>query len=494
MDVSRLRPFARRAIRSVRRTVPPNAALSSPQATTTMQHTTHHPPSAVANATMGTSSNRRSAYVPTTRLPWCCTATIGGDRNGHQVRIEQPSSFLDMSQWMKGIEQSEGRELDAVGTGVYDAWRCDRVLTTTMMKPLEGEPNSSRARPGTRNHPSRRARWNQWGADFHLDRLSNSYREAARLYGESGPAPLFTVTGGVDQSSIDRARLESRRIIDEMLREADDRLSRLSDGDDWPAQLKAETTNESIMLFQLVRVTLLWSTLKAATTQQTLSSPSQTIVVRGHACYTGPIQDLFEPHPPITVSIASHSPMEASSGAPSRANQNPHLKVAKWTRVRQKIARPPGVVEVLLTRRREDVDGYRRVEILEGLSSNVFVVYNNGAIRTATDGVLHGYVRELVLECLEVCGLTFDPEPIWLAEEPDNDGSQRWSEVFITSSSRLIHPVSTVLVPEGQADNEDGTSTSYHEYWKAGASTQTPQKWRCLLDAILRKGGYIPGM
>jgi Amino-transferase class IV len=452
-------------------------------------------PSAVLTTTTATSS-----MSPTTRLPWCCTARIVGDGN-EEVRIEQPSSFLEMSEWMEGIEQSEGREMDAVGAGVYDTWRCDRVLTNTTTSP-EGAAELSRDHQAS-SRPSHQTRWNQWGADFHLDRLSNSYMDAVRIYGESGAEPQSTASHlGIDQPSIDRALSVSRRIVHELLQEADDQLSRLPNEDNWPALLlKQERTTEAFVLFQLVRVTLLWSTLKSAKTEEKFpsSSPSQSIVVRGHACYTGPIQNLFQPHPPVTVSVAISvpSPLPASraqstgdpSGTPNRVNQNPHLKVAKWTRVRQQIARPPGVAEVLLTRRQNGTHS-DRIQILEGLSSNVFIVYGNGTIRTATDGVLHGFVRQLVLDCLDECDLTFDPEPIWLEEEPN--GPPRWSEIFITSSSRLIYPVSTVLIPEHQTISEGNTTASYFEYWKSSKSLRSPQKWQCLLDAILRKGGYTP--
>ena len=94
---------------------------------------------------------------------------------------------------------------------------------------------------------------------------------------------------------------------------------------------------------------------------------------------------------------------------------------------------PPGVSEVLLTRRpipdrcRDDggkgVDGdvhggeipyddddverrerdrvFRNTKILEGLTSNFFVIYRDGTVRTARRGVLGGYVRHLVLGCAD---------------------------------------------------------------------------------------------
>jgi hypothetical protein len=129
---------------------------------------------------------------------------------------------------------------------------------------------------------------------------------------------------------------------------------------------------------------------------------------------------------------------------PSRYH-NPHNKVASWTRIRKTLEaperyKPPGVSD----------DSNNNInntdlEVLEGLSSNVFIIYKDGTIRTAVDGVLHGYVRQLVLDCAvgcgSSCGLILDVnQPIRLQEVHE------WKEAFITSSSRLLYPISKIMI------------------------------------------------
>jgi hypothetical protein len=128
---------------------------------------------------------------------------------------------------------------------------------------------------------------------------------------------------------------------------------------------------------------------------------------------------------------------------PTRVS-DPQYKVASWTRLRKKMESPetympPGVSEVLMVRP-SPING--DLEVLEGLSSNLFVVYKDGTIRTAQDGVLYGYVRHLVLECAETCCLRLDPQPIVLHDAT----AGLWQEAFITSSSRLIYPISKILI------------------------------------------------
>lgn len=141
-----------------------------------------------------------------------------------------------------------------------------------------------------------------------------------------------------------------------------------------------------------------------------------------------------------------------------------------------------GVSEVLMVRPSQM---HGDVDVLEGLSSNVFVVYKDGTIRTAQDGVLNGYVRHLVLECVETCGLKLDPRPILLHEATEG----LWQGAFITSSTRLIFPIARILMHG--ADQKE-----FHEFWRDPGLTEcnycsvTKPKWRQLLDEILRRGGY----
>jgi len=88
--------------------------------------------------------------------------------------------------------------------------------------------------------------------------------------------------------------------------------------------------------------------------------------------------------------------------------------------------------------------------LCEGTGSNIFLVKNNQIITPSeVSGLLRGITRDLVIEQAIVAGLTVierDIEPIELWDA---------DEVFITSSTRDIHPVSEVakLDIEGNVSN-----------------------------------------
>jgi hypothetical protein len=167
---------------------------------------------------------------------------------------------------------------------------------------------------------------------------------------------------------------------------------------------------------------------------------------------------------------------------PTRHDGNPQSKVASWCRQRKLMEdpttfKPPGTIEVLMVRQCNDVpkqgQPLPRLEILEGLSSNFFVIDKNGSLRTATDGILHGYVRHLVMECTSsnsCCSssssttlrIPFDPRPIFL------DNVDEWAEAFITSSSRLIIPITKILLPiqqpkDNYQSNNKNNNKTHHD-------------------------------
>jgi branched-chain amino acid aminotransferase len=87
---------------------------------------------------------------------------------------------------------------------------------------------------------------------------------------------------------------------------------------------------------------------------------------------------------------------------------------------------PKGVNEALLT----DASGL----ILEGLSSNFFSI-RQGVLSTASEGVLEGITREIVLRCAQQMGIEVDFSGIHINELISCD------ECFITSTSRGVLPV-----------------------------------------------------
>lgn len=105
--------------------------------------------------------------------------------------------------------------------------------------------------------------------------------------------------------------------------------------------------------------------------------------------------------------------------------ENPTIKtttfIASADKIRQKM--PPGIHEVIMV----GEDG----RLLEGLSSNFFAILGR-ELWTASEGILPGITRSLVLEEAAAEGLTIRLEGLPLAAVPSID------EAFITSSSRAV--------------------------------------------------------
>jgi hypothetical protein len=269
----------------------------------------------------------------------------------------------------------------------------------------------------------------------------------------------------------------------------------------------------------VIRVTLLWSpSFAAAGASSTPSSEGEEeeaaagstttnsgILVRGHACCVSadPVP-VHRPLSPIQCTIAAaadplrHHRLAVDDTVPAR--HDPEHKVASWTRLRKEMEgpdkyKPPGVSEVLMVRQSSPSHHrQQQLELLEGLTSNVFVVTKDDVLRTAGTGVLPGYVRHLVLDCAEAChGLRVDDSTPILLSDVDE-----WKEAFITSSSRLICPISRILVRSD--DDDDGED--FAEFWRDPVLCDDPTwqttihqreskpVWLDLLEEILRRHGY----
>ena len=298
--------------------------------------------------------------------------------------------------------------------GAYDTLRCDWVVDNK--------------------------EWNIWGQEYHLERLQQSYLSLANT----------------EPRVLERAVHESNFLIRSVLREASDVFNRDMDQRCW-----------SEVYIEMVKFTWLWTPT---------DDPNQ-IDVRVHAVSDGKPKQINKPAYYIQVSIgadASRETVQVDSSLPSRV-ENPNVKVSSWARLRGKISnpyQPPEAAEVLMVRQSEEGD----LQVLEGLSSNVFVLYKDGTLRTASDGVLHGYVRHLVLEAANDLGIPTSHKPILLHE------SDEWKEAFITSSSRLVFPIESVLIHNSDTGGWDTR-------WKADTQAENPT-WQKLLNAVLLKGGY----
>jgi len=339
-------------------------------------------------------------------------AVVEADNDPGSRGTAQPS--LDLTQasdWMQFIEQQQQQEHHTIqegGAGAYDTLRCDLLLQDTTTK------------------------WNVWGQAFHLDRLEKSYQS------------LHHVTNGTEttadddlmcklQSSIARARDVSEKMLQALLEEAS--RAEVLNIDSKKDNINNASDHDGPVI-QLVRLTWLWSAPPVE------KNDDESIEVRGHAvCSARPVK-VFQAVKPIICTIAADHHNHSSSNnndnknnvdscdndsditvdesLPSRLD-HPQSKVASWTRLRKKLEtpeayKPAGVSEVLLVRPGDDRGG--ALELLEGLSSNLFVLYKDGTLRTPTEGVLHGYVRHLVLDCASACAVKVSDEPI-LVEDVD---------------------------------------------------------------------------
>ena len=409
---------------------------------------------------------------------------------------EQRFDMTQISDWMEVIEQDENRSNDEGGAGAYDSFRCDLLLNTT----------TSVSTTASASSPTATTRQHVWGEDYHLRRLQASYRSLCSKPGSSTTSSSNSSNNSRDiqlDSMIEVAKKESKVIIDRLLSVAATAPS-LTD----VSKISPRNQNDTDVRIQLLRLSILWSPPK--------DESSSKIIVRGHVCCSGKPVPIHSSPEPIVVSIAVHkthhhhhhrddhdhsdntardkitphsnnnssnhntnvqvvssvvpvankrqmspSPtIDLDVSLPSRFDDNPHSKIASWCRERKKMEdphtyKPNDASEVLMVRPRRDSEGRTRMELLEGLSSNLFVVYNDGSLRTATDGVLHGYVRHLVLECCAKSRIQIDTRPIYL------DEVHEWKEVFITSSSRLVFPISKILIPVDD-DDDQGSNNNNH--------------------------------
>jgi len=82
--------------------------------------------------------------------------------------------------------------------------------------------------------------------------------------------------------------------------------------------------------------------------------------------------------------------------------------------------------------------------ILEGASSNFFVLLSDGKIETADAGILSGSMRKLVLGVADKNGIPVS------YKAPRFDESDRWQAAFLTSTSRLVLPIDEIVGVSGK--------------------------------------------
>lgn len=404
-------------------------------------------------------------------------------------------------EWMEYVEATEGRS----GMGGYTVVRCDLNVPP--------QPGAGAA-VSCKDEVSSKTRWKVWGENFHLDRLSSSHRLLVQRRGgvQDGDKVL-------NERIVKMAINESKAIMKTLLAEAEAFL--LADQHMNPGK------HEDGDLRHVVMVTLLWtSPLQSIGEGCDDVSFHEKVVVRGHACTCGIVSSPGAYNPdPIAASVALPMPALRTvvpsnileQSLPSRHDSLPLAKLSSWCRFRRPFEskltfKPEGIGEVLLVRNRKKWndnsmnkanEGGNTTEILEGLTSNFFVVYRDGTIRTSPDGVLGGYARSLVFRCAERCGLRLDMRSPTLEDAK----AGLWVEAFVTSSVRLVVPVGKILIPrylDCDIDQERrldvAGATAHHgsersldleEIWSLSSRKAAPwstPRWKALYTELLTCG------
>lgn len=162
----------------------------------------------------------------------------------------------------------------------------------------------------------------------------------------------------------------------------------------------------------------------------------------------------IEPFQPPSPAVIRQGVRCATSAEVARLN--PASKASEWMHIRKQLAaaRRPEIYETFIV----DADG----RILEGLSSNFYAI-EGGELRTAGARVLAGISRQVVIEtCAAIIPLRL--------EAPMRANIARFSEAFLTSSSRGIIPVveiDGVRVGGGSPGKITGQLRAAYERWVA---------------------------
>mmetsp|Transcript_26557 Transcript_26557/g.45200 ORF Transcript_26557/g.45200 Transcript_26557/m.45200 type:complete len:472 (+) Transcript_26557:148-1563(+) len=351
--------------------------------------------------------------------------------------------------WMEHIEQRDGSKY---GVGSYTVLRCDATL-----------------------QPEMNCEWKIWGEKFHMDRLSSSFQTlTTNLFGATESAGSF-YGGGITSMSGMGSSVHTESMFTDSIEETRHVMTMLLEQATKSICANSCNLQHEGSLTHTLMLTILWTPS---------SSQQSTPLVRGHAVFS-----TIAPEPttsnsidneshlslptPITACVAIPNQLtpESLSILPRRHGMNLNLqrqvgssasaKVSSWCRIRRPLEdpnryKPPVVGEVILVRKPETERGTNimtysnenfidTLELLEGLISNLFVVYKDGTVRTAPVGlVLPGYARHLIIQELNERGIKVDSSnPPTIQDMRDG----LWSEVFVTSAIRLVVPVERIIMP-----------------------------------------------
>ena len=382
--------------------------------------------------------------------PFCAEATCINNDNASscKVHISRLEDFkvddklgYDVSSargWMEYIENCEGK---MYGVGAYTVLRCDATYS------------------------KKSCHWKIWGIGFHMNRLCSSYRMLLRDWGILHAAESYT------------SKMKTNTVITSLLDEAATSLLQ-------EILTKQSSDKDGEQFTRTLMVTILWTLPRAnsnGSDDKTKELKSAKPMIRGHAAFAGAVRaqksnenntDLFPSPISACLAIPSDPTPEELAMLPRRFDSEKELvgganaKISSWCRIRRPLEDPTrfkvpehGVGEVLLVTQDKSKPNINQqgfiesLNILEGLTSNFFVIYKDGTVQTAPVGkVLLGYARHLVKDAVNErkdLNLNLNAHP---TIQDAKDGL--WSEVFITSAIRLIVPVNRVLMPPIGDDEE----------------------------------------
>ena len=415
-------------------------------------HYCYHPPPSPTSTlggdvAAGGHHRRRSSSSPTALASARCWSTdsIIYDENGYVITTSGDDASISPSPrlWMEDIEQTEGRG------GAYTVMRCEIVEN-----------------PDNTDFSKDRYKWMMRDLRFHLKRLRTSYdtKYAQEEGGSSGDAHW--------EAEYLAAELESELSVVKMLDEAKSEMEVKTLG----AILDGGDTIPVLM------VTVLWT--KETTDGSKDDEEQMPIRVRTHGSIASvPSPGTAKLPAAIQAAVALPPVVGGSSyqrdwpSLPNRHEHGPDAKDSSWCRERrplEEMFKADGIGEVILARAvdADDTGEFQGLELLEGLTSNLFVVYRDGTLRTAAaeGNVLSGCARHRVLEAAEKVGLSYDEtKPVLLQDAVDG----LWSEVFVTSAIRLVIPVASLSVPEYEKDqgNDGAKILSFRKIWDATSSS-----------------------
>lgn len=266
--------------------------------------------------------------------------------------------------------------------------------------------------------------WKIWGLDFHLSRLKESFRcwmlQTEHQIGLADYATPESDTKTIIQALLSCAKkkvvVSAERII--------------------------EGFTDSFM------ITILW---------YNQPGPNEKIAVRGHILSLGSRSDPRIFHvDPVSVMVGHIGNATEQAALPNRMPY-PRAKLSTWCSQRrplERIFKRSGIGEVLLVQIKAMKDS---VKLLEGLTSNVFLLFRDGVIRTASQDVLLGYARHRILQSAQRLGI-----PVDTSTAVDILDCDQWQEVFLSSATKILVPVEKVLV---LTESSESDKPNYEVLW-----------------------------